>query len=83
MRVCTQQVEHVVVLLHVVALLVAAVLLHLVSAGEPALKPLWTRPPDLHGNIIRGGELTPVEDIQSFSSFTVTQRVYNEIQQSM
>lgn len=75
--VSTQQVEHVVILLHVIALLVAAVPQHLVAARKPALQPLWARPPDRHGNIIRGGEFTPVEDIEPFRSFTVTQRVNN------
>lgn len=70
----TQQVEHVVVSLHVIALLVAAVPQHLVAAGEPALQPLWAGPPDRHGNVVRGGEFTPVEDVEPFCSFTVTQR---------
>lgn len=53
-RASTQQVEHVVILLHVVALLVAAVPQHLVAARKPALQPLWAGPPDRHGNVVRG-----------------------------
>lgn len=76
---CTQQVEHIIVLLHVIALLVAAVPQHLVAAGKSALQPLRAGPPDRHRNVVRGGEFTPVEDVEPFRSFTVThtQRVYN------
>ncbi len=73
-RASTQQVEHVVILLHVIALLVAAVPQHLVAAGKPALQPLWAGPPDRRCNVVRGGEFTPVEDIEPFRSFTVTQK---------
>lgn len=73
-RASTQQVQHVVILLHVIALLVAAVPQHLVAAGKPALKPLWAGPPDRCRNIVRGGEFTPVEDVEPFRSFTVTQK---------
>lgn len=64
-------------MLHVIALLVAAVPLHLVAAREPALQPLGPGPLDRHGNVARGGKFTPVEDIEPFCSFTVTQRVHN------
>lgn len=73
-RASTQQVEHVVILLHVVALLVAAVPQDLVAAGKPALQPLWAGPPDRHCNVVRGREFTPVEDIEAFHSFAVTQK---------
>lgn len=36
-RASTQQVEHVIILLHVIALLIAAVPQHLVAARKPAL----------------------------------------------
>lgn len=75
--VSTQQVEHIIILLHVVALLIVAVPLHLVAARKSALQPLWDGLPDRHGNVIRGGEFTPVEDIEPFGSFTVRQKVYN------
>lgn len=73
----TQQVEHVIILLHVIALLIAAVPQHLVAAGKPALQPLRAGPPDCDCNVVRGGEFTPVEDVEPVRSFTVTQRVYN------
>lgn len=76
-RVSTQQVEHIVILLHVVALLIVAIPLHLVAAWKSALQPLWDGLPDHHGNIFRGGEFTPVEDIEPFGSFTVRRKVYN------
>lgn len=49
----TQQVECVVVLLHVVALLVEAVPLHFVAPRKSALQPLWGRPLDRHANVVR------------------------------
>lgn len=68
----TQQVQHILIWLHVVAVLVAAAALHLVAAGEPALQPL--RPGPSHGrrHVFRRRKLTPVEGFQPFSSFTVT-----------
>lgn len=69
----TQQVKHVVILLHVVVLLVVAVLHHLVAAGEPALQPLRAGPPDCNRNVVWGRKFTPVEDVEPLCSFTVTQ----------
>ena len=66
--------ERFVILLHVVALLTAAVPLHLVAARRPALQPLWAGPPDRRGNLVRAGEFTPVEHFEPFCSFTVTQK---------
>ncbi len=77
-RASTQQVQHVVILLHVIALLVAAVAQHLVVAGKPALQPLRAWPPDRRCDIIRGWEFTPVEDLEPLCSFTVTQTVNND-----
>lgn len=76
-RAFTQQVEHVIILLHVVALLVEAVPQHLGAARKSALQSLWAGPPDCHGNIVRGREFTPVENIETLCSFTVTRSVYN------
>lgn len=61
----TQQLKHVLIQLHVIVLLVAAVQRHLVAAaaGEPALQPVGTRVLDGSCHIARGGELTPVEDV--------------------
>lgn len=73
----TQQVERVVILLHVIALLVAGVPLQLVAARKPALQSLRAGRLDRHCNVVRGGEFTPVEDIEPLCSFTVTQRVYD------
>lgn len=80
-RASTQQVEHINILLHVVALLIVAVPLHLVAAGEPALQPLWDGLPYCHGNAVRGVEFTPVEDIEPFRSFTVRQKIYTVVLQ--
>lgn len=66
--------ECVIILRHVVVLLITAVPLHFVAAREPALQPLGAGPLDFHGNILRGGESTPVEDIEPLCSFTVTER---------
>lgn len=44
----TEQVQHVFISLHVVAVLVEAAAQHLVAAGEPALQPLWPGP--AHGH---------------------------------
>lgn len=71
----TQQVKHVVILLHVVVLLVAAVLHHLIAAGEPALQPRRAGPPDCNRNVVWGRKFTPVEDVEPLCSFTVTQMV--------
>lgn len=70
----TQQLKHVLIQLHVIVLLVAAVQRHLVTAGagEPALQPLATRVLDGSCNVAWGGELTPVEDVQPLRSFTVS-----------
>lgn len=69
----TQQLKHVLIQLHEIVLLVATVQRHLVTAagGEPALQPLATRVLDGSCNVAWGGELTPVEDVQPLSSFTV------------
>lgn len=67
--------KHVVILLHVVVLLVAAVLHHLVAAGEPVLQPLRAGPPDCNCNVVWGRKFTPVEDVEPLCSFTVTQMV--------
>lgn len=69
--------KHVLVFLHVVPLLIAAVPQHLVAAGEPSLQPFWAGHLDRHSNIVWGGKFTPVEDVEPFCSFTVTQIVYN------
>lgn len=69
----TQQLKHVLIQLHVIVLLVAAVQRHLVTAAarEPALKPVRTRVLDGSCYVVRGRELTPVEDVQPLCSFTV------------
>lgn len=73
MRPVTQQLKHVLIRLHGIVLLVAAVQRHLVAAaaGEPALQPVSTRVLDGSSHGEGGGELTPVEDVQPFRSFTV------------
>lgn len=69
----TQHLKRVLIQLHVIVLLVAAVQRHLVAAaaGEPTLQPVATRVLDGSRHAARGGELTPVEGVQPLRSFTV------------
>lgn len=77
MRASTQQMEHVVILLHVVGLLVAAVPQDLVAAWEPALQPLGAVSPHRGCDVIRGREFAPVKGVEPLGSFAVTHKVHS------
>ena len=69
----TQQADGVLISLHVMVFLVAAVQ-QLVGAGQTPLSMLRTPSSDIRGNTVRGRELTPVEHVQAFPSFTVPEQ---------